>query len=153
MIRAIFISLLFSLSLAIAIPAATAFALTCNPACGSGMSCVTIGNSTATECISNATVDEITVEAPTATAPSGTTFKTFVYGTIVPLGNGVVSVLFAFALLFFIFGVFKYFFVQGADAKARTDGRSFILWGIIAMVVLFSMWGLVNLVTGILPSP
>jgi hypothetical protein len=80
------------------------------------------------------------------------TLKTLVDGTIIPLGNGIVGVLTAVAFLLFIFGVFKYFFVKGADAKARAEGRGFILWGIIALAVLFSVWGLVRLVINILPA-
>lgn len=80
------------------------------------------------------------------------TFKELVYGPITTIGNSIIGLLFTVAFLFFIYGMFKYFFVKGADPKSRTDGRSFIVWGIIGLAVLFSIWGLVHLVINIIPT-
>lgn len=66
-------------------------------------------------------------------------------GLIGLLNTVVVPVIFALAFLVFVWGVAKYFLFSVGDEKARSDGRQFILWGIIGMVVLFSVWGFVNL--------
>ena len=67
----------------------------------------------------------------------------------------IVPVIFALAFLAFIWGVVKYFFINGGDEKGREEGKQFILWGLLGLVVLFSVWGLVNLLLstlGIAPS-
>jgi hypothetical protein len=66
-------------------------------------------------------------------------------GLIGAMNTVVVPVIFVLAFLVFIWGVVKYFFLNGSDEGSREEGRQFILWGIIGMVVLFSVWGLVNL--------
>lgn len=148
--------LFLSLGIALAMPSAAAYAQACNPACTGSQTCVYTGltdDPAHTQCIAaaqNGTVDAITVTG--AKAPASGSLKDIVNGTIIPLGNGIVGLLMAVAFLLFIFGVFKYFFVKGADAKARAEGRGFILWGIIALAVLASVWGLVQLVITILPA-
>jgi predicted PurR-regulated permease PerM len=83
--------------------------------------------------------------------------NTYVQGTlpniiasiITFINNVLVPFVFALAFAIFLFGVFKYFFVNGVkDPKARGEGRNFILWSVIAFAVLVSVWGLVNLVKG-----
>ena len=89
------------------------------------------------------------------------TFAQFVSGTdgtfgVIGLINSViVPVIFALAFLVFIYGVVKYFFIHGGDEAKRAEGRQFMLWGILGLVVLFSIWGFVNLLLstlGIMPT-
>lgn len=90
------------------------------------------------------------------------TFKDFVgdttgsgTGIIGAISNYVVPVIFAFAFASFVWGVMNYFFIHGDDEKKREEGRQFVLWGILGMVVLFSVWGFVNILLstlGIAPS-
>jgi hypothetical protein len=75
----------------------------------------------------------------------GTTFKGYVDGIVGAINTIVVPVIFALAFLVFVWGVVNYFFLNSGDEKKREDGRQFMLWGIIGLVVLFSVWGLVNL--------
>lgn len=72
------------------------------------------------------------------------TFADLVYGSIVPIVDGVfIPLLYALAFLFFIYGIFRYFFSDSEDK--RKEGRAFALSGIIALAVIFSVWGLVRL--------
>ncbi|MFZ3043887.1 MAG: hypothetical protein WA058_02135 [Minisyncoccia bacterium] len=76
-------------------------------------------------------------------------------GIIGVLNTVVVPLIFAFAFVAFIWGVIQYFFLHGDEEKSRGAGRQFILWGILGMVVLLSVWGLVRLLLstlGIAPS-
>lgn len=58
----------------------------------------------------------------------------------------LVPLVFALAFILFLFGVFKYFFASGAKAdEGRQEGKKFITWGIIALAVMISVWGLVNI--------
>jgi hypothetical protein len=66
-------------------------------------------------------------------------------GGIMGLINTViVPVIFALSFLAFVWGVVNYFFLHGDNEGKREEGRSFILWGLIGLFVLFSVWGLVN---------
>lgn len=76
-------------------------------------------------------------------------------GIIGALNTVVIPVIFAFAFAAFIWGVVNYFFLHSDEEGKREEGRKFILWGIIGMVVLFSVWGFVNIMLstlGIAPS-
>ncbi len=65
----------------------------------------------------------------------------------------LVPFVFALAFAIFLYGVFKYFFVNSVnDPKARVEGRKFILGAVVAFAVMLSVWGLVNIVRGTIPS-
>ena len=66
-------------------------------------------------------------------------------GVIGLLNVVIIPTIFALAFLVFIWGVVKYFFLHGGDETKRTEGKQFVLWGILGMVVLFSVWGFVNI--------
>lgn len=72
----------------------------------------------------------------------------YAYGFgIINVINGVlVPTFLAIAFIVFLWGVYKYFILGAADEKSRTDGRQFVLWGIIGFVVVFSVWGLIAIV-------
>lgn len=67
--------------------------------------------------------------------------------TVIRLLNGVVvPLIFAIAFIVFIWGIFMYFIAGGADEEKRKQGRDLALWGVIAFVVMTSVWGIVNIV-------
>ena len=55
----------------------------------------------------------------------------------------IIPLMYALMFLFFVFGVFRYFFTGGEENRAT--GRVFVLWSLIGMVAVFSVWGVVNL--------
>jgi hypothetical protein len=66
---------------------------------------------------------------------------------IVDIANyEIVPFIIALAFLFFIWGVFQYFFLGATDSEKQAQGRSFVLWSVLALAVIFSVWGLVNIV-------
>jgi len=73
------------------------------------------------------------------------TFKTFAEGIVGVMSSIVVPIIFAFAFAAFVYGVVKYFFLSQGEDKSLAEGRQFALWGILAMVLLFSIWGVVNI--------
>ena len=66
-------------------------------------------------------------------------------GIIGILNTVVAPVIFALAFLVFVWGVVKYFYIHGEEDTKRAEGRQFMLWGILGIVLLFVVWGLVNL--------
>lgn len=79
----------------------------------------------------------------------GITFAQFIgdknTGIIGALNTVVVPVIFALAFAAFAWGVINYFFLNGGNETKREEGRAFILWGVIGMAILFSVWGFVNI--------
>ncbi len=68
-----------------------------------------------------------------------TTIVEFINGTLIPL-------IFAVALLIFIWGMFLYFILGGGDEGKREQGKGLMLWAIIGFVMMIIIFGVVNLV-------
>lgn len=76
-------------------------------------------------------------------------FKELVNTVIVPFfDTGVIPLLYALAFILFLIGIVRYFFMGGEEAREK--GKTFILWGVIGFVVIFSIWGIVRLLLGTL---
>ncbi len=69
----------------------------------------------------------------------------FVIGLI---NTVAVPVVFALAFIVFIWGVFQYFIMGGANEEVRDKGKGLMLWGLIGFFVMVSVWGLVHILTG-----
>lgn len=62
------------------------------------------------------------------------------------IGSSVIPLLFAVALLVFFFGVVKY--VIAADGSDdREEGRWFMVYGVVGLFVMVSVWGLVAVIS------
>lgn len=64
------------------------------------------------------------------------------------INNTLIPLLFAVALLVFLYGVFKYFILGGGDNDKREEGKQLMLYAIIGFVVMVSIWGIVNMIAG-----
>jgi hypothetical protein len=71
------------------------------------------------------------------------TFAQFV-AKLAPLFNLVLSVLGLIALLLFMIGLTRFLWKDAGSPEARQKGQSLILWGIIALFVLFAFGGILN---------
>jgi len=60
------------------------------------------------------------------------------------IGASVIPLLFILAVASFIWGVVQYVINSDEEAK-RAKGRNYMIWGIIALVVMVSIWGLVQI--------
>ena len=66
-----------------------------------------------------------------------------VVGTVGGIIGALTPIVVALALLFFFWGLAKYILNAG-DEAAKTEGRMIMIWGIIALFVMVSVWGLVQ---------
>mgnify|MGYP007099669111 CR=1 FL=1 len=57
----------------------------------------------------------------------------------------VVLLIIGLALVAFLWGVIKY--MRGGDVEKVKEAREFIVWGIIGLFVMISVWGLVAVLT------
>lgn len=65
--------------------------------------------------------------------------------------NGIlVPVLISIAFIVFLWGIYMYFIQGAANDEARKKGRIFALYGIIGFVILFSIWGIIQIFMGTL---
>lgn len=58
--------------------------------------------------------------------------------------NMLAILLIGVAAFLLVYGIFRYI-AAGADEKRRTEGRKLFLWGLIALFVMISFWGLVRI--------
>lgn len=76
---------------------------------------------------------------------SGSTPKNLyelIMGTIVGgMLRPITYLIITLAIVIFLWGVFKFIRAEGDD---KQSGRDFMLWGIIGLFVMLSVWGLVN---------
>ncbi len=72
------------------------------------------------------------------------------------ISKSVVPLLFAVAILVFIWGVIN--FIKEEKAEEREKGKEFMIWGIIAFTVMLGVWGFVAIlgstfgVTNVVPQ-
>lgn len=69
----------------------------------------------------------------------------FVYKVNDLILNPLIGLLFAVALAVFLYGVVE-FLMKSEEDEARTKGKKHMLWGIIGLFVMFSVWAILNLV-------
>ncbi len=72
----------------------------------------------------------------------GQTFSGTIRYVLIPLINQVIPVLGALALVLFFIGVIRYIRSEGDHSN-----RDEILWSLIALFVLFSLWGILRILT------
>jgi hypothetical protein len=69
-----------------------------------------------------------------------------VIGILASIVQGLIAFLIGFAVLLFLLGVLRYV-AAGDNEEARKRGRDLIIYGIIGLAVMVSVWGLVNILT------
>ncbi len=68
-----------------------------------------------------------------------------VLSTIAGLINLATPIIVALALLFFFWGLATYI-LNASDGEKQKEGRNIMIWGILALFVMVSVWGIVNVV-------
>lgn len=58
--------------------------------------------------------------------------------------NPLIMLLFAVALAYFLYGMFEFISGQASDEK-KTTGKSHMLWGIVGLTIMFSVWAILGL--------
>src|SRR3989344_7281144 len=72
--------------------------------------------------------------------------QSFLSGLAGFFNSTVVPILFALAFLFFLINATRYFIIGGDKETERAKARTFATWGIIAFVLMVSIWGIVHLI-------
>lgn len=92
--------------------------------------------------IANALIGGAVIATPLmAFAQSFTALDSIVAG-IGGIVTALVPIAFAAALLFFFWGLAKYIMASGNE-EAQAAGKTMMLWGVVALFVMSSIWGLI----------
>lgn len=59
----------------------------------------------------------------------------------------VLPFILAIGFLVFVWGIFKYFILGGANDEAKESGKSLIMYAIGGFVVILAFWGIVNIIS------
>ena len=59
--------------------------------------------------------------------------------------SALIPISITLALVYFIWGISQFILVSGNDEK-REEGKQKIIWGIISIFVIVSIWGIVNFI-------
>ncbi len=62
-------------------------------------------------------------------------------------GNVAISILISVAVIFIIYGIVKYAVMGADDEEKRGAAKQQIIWGVIGLAAILSIWGLVRFVT------
>ena len=69
----------------------------------------------------------------------------FICNIIAFLNFTILPFLIAIAFLFFIWNMARYFIIQGGEEESRRKAKQNAIYGILAFVIILSIWGIVNL--------
>ncbi len=61
--------------------------------------------------------------------------------------RGLVPLIISFAVVVFLWGVFK-FIRDSGDEKARTDDKKMMFWGIFGLFIMLCVWAFVEILAG-----
>jgi amino acid transporter len=60
--------------------------------------------------------------------------------------NPIILVVFAFGFFMFMVGLVRFLW-NLREGEASEEGKNHMLWGIVGMLVMISVWGIISLVT------
>ena len=63
--------------------------------------------------------------------------------------NPIIYVLFALAIVFFLYGVIE-FLLNQANEEKKTDGKSHMIWGIVGITIMLGVWTILGFITNTL---
>ena len=103
--------------------------------------------------LSGSALNAPTLQVTTSAARSGSTrqiptnVQTLLgFGTCI-INNSIIPFIFALAIVMFVWGAIKFFIINADEEAKREQGKQFMIWGIIALAVMISVWGLVNILS------
>jgi len=71
----------------------------------------------------------------------------FIYKVNEVIVNPLIILLFGIALISFFWGIFE-FLSKSSSEEGRVRGKRNMVWGIIGMFIMFSVFGIINIILG-----
>jgi Type IV secretion system pilin len=92
-----------------------------------------------------AQISSISCDAVLTSAPKLSNLLNYVTCLI---NNSIIPLMFALAVVFFIYGVIQFVILGAGDETKRTQGRQHMIWGVIALAVMLGVWSLAGIIGG-----
>jgi hypothetical protein len=70
-------------------------------------------------------------------------FASLVTNLVTLLNSTLIPLLYALAFLYFVFGVARFVFLQGEEGRKKA--KDTMIYGLIGLVIIFGLWGIINL--------
>lgn len=86
-------------------------------------------------------------QATTCSLAGNPTFQDVLCYITKIINNTVIPLMFALATAMFIWGVINFFIINADEESKKAQGRQFMIWGVIALAVMLSVWGLVGILS------
>jgi uncharacterized membrane protein YidH (DUF202 family) len=92
-----------------------------------------------------------------AYAAASTNLNGFIANVDSMIINPLINLLFAVAIVIFLYGVLEFLLNQDSDEK-KTAGKSHMLWGVIGITIMIGVWAILGIIintfgiTGISPK-
>ncbi|MDP1707201.1 MAG: hypothetical protein Q8L30_01465 [bacterium] len=71
----------------------------------------------------------------------------FLRNVVTEIVNPIILLLSAASFVLFVWGVFV-FITHAGDETKRTDGKRAIMWGLVGLVIIFGVYGIINIALG-----
>ena len=72
-------------------------------------------------------------------------FNSFMTGVDDRIVNPLITLLFALAIVYFLYGVFEFIMNQSNEEK-KTSGKSHMLWGVVGIVIMLGVFAIQNMI-------
>jgi hypothetical protein len=72
---------------------------------------------------------------------------TFLAGVNKAIVNPFITLLIALAAVYFLWGMAQ-FVMNSSDAGSREEGKRKIIWGLVGLAIMVSVYGILNIVLG-----
>ncbi len=72
-------------------------------------------------------------------------FNTFLANVNAQIVNPLILLLFALALVYFLYGVYE-FIANGDNDEKKTTGKSHMLWGIVGLTIMMGVWFILGVI-------
>ena len=66
--------------------------------------------------------------------------------------NPLITLLFALAVVYFLYGVFEFISNQ-ENEENKTTGKSHMLWGVIGITIMMGVWAILNMILSTINIP
>lgn len=66
--------------------------------------------------------------------------------------NPLIAILFALALAIFLWGIARFIW-SADDETSRQQGKNHMIWGLVGMFIMVSVYGILNVATSVLGIP
>ena len=90
----------------------------------------------------------LTTNAQLATSGDAGPFQDFLVNILIFINVVLIPFIIGIGFLVFVWGMFLYFIMGGADEEKKLKGRSLMINGTIGFVVIIIFFGIINLLAG-----